>query len=269
MYNVRIIQVRRGVIRLAVGRNSQGKETYMSNQEYMTRVQKFIFEVNQGNLESVREFIATDFFNYSPKADEPNATDVFYDLVTDLKTAFPDLSVGLKDLKAEGDLLKGRMRLRGTNDGALWGVPASGKAVDWEADVALRPINGRFAISLENLAMPEVLGLLRKVGLVPPPEDMDKPPKHPVVIPEILTKVVFTGQVADKPCSHLKDIKVVEPTVDVCQECVAKGDIWPALRMCLICGYVGCCDTSKNKHMKAHYEETDHPIFRSIRMDEG
>lgn len=51
--------------------------------------------------------------------------------------------------------------------------------------------------------------------------------------------------------------------------CFDQGDNWPALRLCLICGFVGCCDTSKNKHMLNHYEETGHPIMRSIRMDEG
>jgi uncharacterized UBP type Zn finger protein len=39
--------------------------------------------------------------------------------------------------------------------------------------------------------------------------------------------------------------------------------------MCLVCGFVGCCDTSTNRHMVGHYEETGHPIFRSIRGDEG
>ncbi len=64
-------------------------------------------------------------------------------------------------------------------------------------------------------------------------------------------------------------IQVADTDVDVCQECVESGDIWPALRMCLVCGYVGCCDTSVKKHMKAHAEATGHPIMRSIRMDEG
>ncbi len=226
-------------------------------------------ELNQGNLESVRQYIAADFFNHAPGPDEPSATDVFYELISDLKSAFPDMHVGLQDLRAESDLLKGHVTLRGTRAGALWGAPASGKAVDWSVDVALRPINDRFAVNLENLAMPEILAVLRQVDLVPPPEAMDKPHKYPVVMPEILMKVVFTGQVADKPCRHLEDIQVVEPAVEVCQECVAQGDVWPALRMCLICGYVGCCDTSKNKHMKQHYERTGHPIFRSVRMDEG
>jgi hypothetical protein len=31
----------------------------------------------------------------------------------------------------------------------------------------------------------------------------------------------------------------------------------------------GCCDTSKNKHMHAHVQETDHPLIRSIEPGEG
>jgi len=241
----------------------------MSNQDDITRVQQLVAELNQGNLESVGGYIAADFFAYVPAADEPNATEVYYDLASDLKAAFPDLKVAVQDLRAEGDLLKGQLSLSGKQDGALWGVPPSGTPVAWTFDVALRPINGRFAIKLENLSVPEILGVLRQIDLVPPPDQMDKPPKYPVTIPEILLKVVFTGQVTDKPCSHLADIKVTEPAVDVCEDCVALGDIWPALRMCLMCGYVGCCDTAKHKHMKRHYEQTGHPIFRSIRMDEG
>jgi predicted ester cyclase len=241
----------------------------MSSQEYIQRVQQFVADLNQGDLESVRRFIAPEFFAYAPRADEPKATEVFYDVLSDLKGAFPDLTVVVQDLSEAGGLLKGRLALKGTHAGSLWGGPASGKTVNWVVDLAIRPIDGRFALSLENLAVPEILGVLRQIDLMPPPEDMDKPAKHPVVVPEIILKVLFTGQVADKACRHLDDIRMTEPTVDVCQDCVAQGDIWPALRMCLICGYVGCCDTSKNKHMKQHYEQTGHPIFRSIRLDEG
>jgi len=241
----------------------------MSNQETIARVQQFVAELNQGNLESIRQYIAADFFTYAPPTDEPSATDVYYDLGSDLKAGFPDLKITVADLKPEGDLLKGRLTLSGTKTGDLWGAPATGQPVTWTTAVSIRSANGTFAVNLDGLALPELLGTLRELDLVNPPDEMDKPPKYPVVIPDFLLKVVFNGQVADKPCSHLADIKVTEPTTDVCEDCVAQGDIWPALRMCLICGYVGCCDTSKNKHMKQHFEKTGHPIFRSIRMDEG
>ena len=41
------------------------------------------------------------------------------------------------------------------------------------------------------------------------------------------------------------------------------------LAQCLVCGYVGCCDTSKKEHMHQHVQETDHQLIRSIEPGEG
>jgi monovalent cation:H+ antiporter-2, CPA2 family len=40
------------------------------------------------------------------------------------------------------------------------------------------------------------------------------------------------------------------------------------LRMCQVCGEVGCCDDSPNKHATAHHHETGHPIIRSLEPGE-
>jgi uncharacterized UBP type Zn finger protein len=65
-------------------------------------------------------------------------------------------------------------------------------------------------------------------------------------------------------CTHLDQIQFTEPAVRVCEECVALGDRWVHLRMCLICGHVGCCDNSRNKHATAHYHSSGHALVRSI-----
>jgi uncharacterized UBP type Zn finger protein len=53
-----------------------------------------------------------------------------------------------------------------------------------------------------------------------------------------------------------------------CEECLAMGDTWVHLRVCLECGHVGCCDSSKNKHATKHYHTTKHPIVQSIEPGE-
>jgi uncharacterized UBP type Zn finger protein len=65
-------------------------------------------------------------------------------------------------------------------------------------------------------------------------------------------------------CTHLDQIKILQPTSHVCQECIEMGDRWVHLRMCLICGNVACCDDSKNKHATKHFHEAGHPLMRSI-----
>jgi uncharacterized UBP type Zn finger protein len=70
-------------------------------------------------------------------------------------------------------------------------------------------------------------------------------------------------------CTHLDQIKIKHTTKHVCEECVKMGDKWVHLRMCLICGQVGCCDSSKNKHATKHFHATAHPVMRSIEPGEA
>ena len=58
------------------------------------------------------------------------------------------------------------------------------------------------------------------------------------------------------------------PRTEGCEECLQMGDKWMHLRLCLICGHVGCCDSSKNKHATRHFHETQHPLVRSLERGE-
>ena len=70
-------------------------------------------------------------------------------------------------------------------------------------------------------------------------------------------------------CSHLEQIQVTTTDTHVCEECVQRGDRWVHLRLCLTCGHVGCCDSSKNKHATKHNRHTQHPLIRSIEPGEA
>ncbi len=72
-----------------------------------------------------------------------------------------------------------------------------------------------------------------------------------------------------RECSHLDQMKITKPTVHVCPECVELGDTWVHLRMCLSCGHVGCCDSSKNKHATRHFHQSQHALIRSIEPGES
>jgi uncharacterized UBP type Zn finger protein len=69
-------------------------------------------------------------------------------------------------------------------------------------------------------------------------------------------------------CRHLNQIRITEPSEHVCEECVKMGDSWVHLRMCLECGKVACCDSSKNKHATKHFHSSKHPLMRSIEPSE-
>ena len=71
-------------------------------------------------------------------------------------------------------------------------------------------------------------------------------------------------------CAHVSAIAEVQPdSPDSCPECLASGDSWVHLRVCLIWGHVGCCDNSKNRHARQHFHTTGHAIIQSYEPGEA
>jgi uncharacterized UBP type Zn finger protein len=65
-------------------------------------------------------------------------------------------------------------------------------------------------------------------------------------------------------CAHARTIRNVTPSALGCEECLKLGSAWVHLRLCRTCGHVGCCDSSPGKHATRHFQETGHPVMRSV-----
>jgi predicted ester cyclase len=240
----------------------------MAADQVRASVVAFARAVETADEAGMRGFLSDDYFGHTRRPDEPTQADRWVALVPDVVAALPDLHVEIEDVVRDGDLVRVRSSVGGTHKGELWGSPPTGRAVRLDVPLTLRDTGHGWAIN-GDAAPSAVVGALREVGVVPPADQMHLPPRNPIRPPEFLLKLGFTGQAADKSCAHLAGARVFEPATDVCAQCIAGGGYWPALRMCLVCGFVGCCDTSVSKHMRRHYEETGHAIFRSIRLREG
>jgi uncharacterized UBP type Zn finger protein len=70
-------------------------------------------------------------------------------------------------------------------------------------------------------------------------------------------------------CKHLSQIAAVTPSAAGCEECLKMGSAWVHLRLCLVCGHVGCCDDSPNRHASQHFRSTRHPVMRSLEAGES
>jgi uncharacterized UBP type Zn finger protein len=74
---------------------------------------------------------------------------------------------------------------------------------------------------------------------------------------------------SEPECPHIESANLtIRPHGRGCEECLATGDTWVHLRVCLACGHVGCCDSSKNKHATKHFRATTHPMVRSLEPGE-
>ena len=66
-------------------------------------------------------------------------------------------------------------------------------------------------------------------------------------------------------CEHLQSR--ARPAADgptTCKVCDEKGVAWVQLRLCLTCGFVGCCDDSPGRHASAHHHESGHPTILTL-----
>ena len=71
-------------------------------------------------------------------------------------------------------------------------------------------------------------------------------------------------RVLQRECTHLDQINDVKPGAEGCEECLQMGDTWVHLRECLVCGHVGCSDSSKNGHATKHFHTSEHPLVQSF-----
>lgn len=71
-------------------------------------------------------------------------------------------------------------------------------------------------------------------------------------------------------CTHTDQIKITSLPEKIagCEECLASGERWLHLRMCMSCGKIGCCDSSPNQHASKHARSESHPILLSAEPGE-
>jgi hypothetical protein len=71
-------------------------------------------------------------------------------------------------------------------------------------------------------------------------------------------------------CTHLDQVELLEPPGEIagCEECLATGGSWVHLRMCQMCGRIGCCDSSPGRHASRHARQAEHPVLRSVEPGE-
>ncbi|PKV82412.1 Na+/H+ antiporter [Nocardia fluminea] len=73
-------------------------------------------------------------------------------------------------------------------------------------------------------------------------------------------------------CAHLDEAPIsAEPPAGelVCQTCLDEGLRWVHLRMCTACGNIGCCESSIGNHASAHFQDSAHPVMRSVEPGEA
>jgi monovalent cation/hydrogen antiporter len=82
-------------------------------------------------------------------------------------------------------------------------------------------------------------------------------------------RVTATHRRTGDSCADLEAYPAIVTVEDPeCGDCLREGTAWVALRQCLVCGNVGCCDSSPSRHATRHFHETQHPVMESAEPGE-
>lgn len=122
--------------------------------------------LNRRQLDTVDEIVSDDVVIRGTEGDLRGRDALKADTRKYLE-AFPDLSVAVEDLIAEGDRVVARTTVRGTQTGELEGIPPTGRAVE-VADVDIyRIADGKIVeiwYQFDRFATMQQLGLLPDEG---------------------------------------------------------------------------------------------------------
>ena len=89
-----------------------------------------------------------------------------------VRAAFPDLQTTIEHQIAEGDTVATRGTMRGTHLGQFMGVAPTSKQLSWSVLLMDTIVDGRIVLHYANA---DWIGVLVKLGVVPPPPSPPKP----------------------------------------------------------------------------------------------
>jgi steroid delta-isomerase-like uncharacterized protein len=140
--------------------NATSESNKAATREFLERA------FNQGDLSAIDEYQAQDGVDHQ----EPAGTDLRSHLravITELRTAFPDLHFEIDDVLAEGETVAFRSTMTGTHQGPFRGMPPTGKSIRVAHMHFLRIVDGQ---TKDLWHVWDLLGMLQQLGAMPAPQ---------------------------------------------------------------------------------------------------
>ena len=151
----------------------------MSTEDNKAIVRRFFEDVhNQGNVAAVDELLAPNILlHFDSPSDVPVSAEMQLSLeeikqvVSQLRTTFPDYHFTVELQVAEGDLVVSRVTAHGTHTGEYQGliykgIPPTGKQVTWTETWINRITDGKI---VEHWSNEDDVGRLIQIGALPTP----------------------------------------------------------------------------------------------------
>ena len=134
------------------------------NKANMSRLMKDLFA--RGEMDVADELVMPDFIEHSAVPGLPDGIPGLKAVAQMIRAGFPDFNITVEDAIAEGDRVVLRLTEEGTQTGAVFGVPPSGRKARWSAIHIIRMEDGKMA---EHWDVIDLMSMMRQIGGVPMP----------------------------------------------------------------------------------------------------
>ncbi len=136
----------------------------MSLEENKQIVRRYQEVYNSNNLDGLDEIISLDVLTPKIMPDMPSGLEGAKAVHQKTLAGMPDFKTEIQDLIAEGDRVVARVIMTGTHTGNFYGIPATGKRVEFTGVYIVRIENGKI---VEHWGEEDSLSLLKQLGFVP------------------------------------------------------------------------------------------------------
>lgn len=136
----------------------------MSKESNIEAQKKFGEAVNTGNLESIRDLVASGCIDHDPAPGQAPGPEGYIEFFTMMRTAFPDFKLEVEQLVADEDNVAFAYTATGTHQGEFMGIEPTGEAVRFRGLQISRFEDGKM---VERWGSSDELGILKQLGKAP------------------------------------------------------------------------------------------------------
>jgi steroid delta-isomerase-like uncharacterized protein len=124
--------------------------------------------INGRQLDRAGEYVSDEYVEHEvfPGLEGMRGLDVFRGWVTAVTTAFPDFTCDVERICADGDIVMAQITIRGTHQGELFGIPATGRTIEVSGCDVGRFSGGKV---VEHWGVTDQLLMLQQLGVLPAP----------------------------------------------------------------------------------------------------
>ncbi len=123
------------------------------------------------NMDAFIKLLTPNFVDHNPEPGQKPGVEGVREAFDHMFAAFPDMTIQVDQLVAEGDLVTAKVTMTGTQDGPFHGMPASGKQFRIEGFDMLRLVDGKVS---ERWGVFDNLSMMMQLGAIPSPEETAK-----------------------------------------------------------------------------------------------